>query len=327
MSGVLAELGKKLAEKWLTLLVLPGALYLAVGVTANLLGHTHPFDAVRLSDQVTEWAKAPAAGTFGGQVIVLAAVGAGAAGVGVIVQALGSLIERLCLAADWCGWPAGPRAWADRATRRRRKRWRHKRQLAGSAQARAHIADPESSEVAQTAAFAAWAAVYRVGTEQPVRPTWSGDRVHVAALHLRRDLGLDLGTVWPHLWLTLPDTPRAEVTSARQALTRASTLTAWAVLYLPLALWWWPALIITIALALTGHHRFHAATEAYATLLEAVVRLHAGDLARQLGLDCAGPLTAANGVILADHLTPNQSRPAPPGASPSSRAPHSTPSA
>ncbi|MEY2247462.1 hypothetical protein AB8A21_31735 [Streptomyces sp. BF23-18] len=327
MSGVLVELGKKLAEKWLTLLVLPGALYLAVGVTANLLGHTHPFDVVRLSDQVTEWAKAPAAGTFGGQVVVLAAVGAGAAGVGVIAQALGSLIERLYLAADWRSWPAGPRAWAACATRRRRKRWRHRRQSAGSAQARAHIADPDSVEAAQTAAFAAWAAVYRVGAEEPVRPTWSGDRVHVAALRLRRDFGLDLGTVWPHLWLMLPDTPRAEITSARQALTRASTLTAWAVLYLPLALWWWPALIITTALALTGHHRFRAVTEVYATLLEAVVRLHAGDLARQLGLDCVGPLTEANGAILVDHLTPNQSRPAPPGASSSSGTLNSAPSA
>ncbi|TVZ94918.1 hypothetical protein [Streptomyces sp. BK340] len=322
MSDVLVELGKKLAEKWLTLLVLPGALYLAVGVTANVLGHTHPFDVLRLSDQVTAWAKVPAAGTFGGQVVVLAAIGAGAAGVGLVAQALGSLVEHLSFAANWRGWPPGGRAWADRATRRRRERWRRRRQLAGSAQARAHIADPNSSGAAEAAAFTAWAEVYRVGSEEPARPTWSGDRVHVAALRLQRDVGVDLGTVWPHLWLMLPDTPRSEITTVRQALTRASTLTAWSVLYLPLVLWWWPALFITTALALTGHHRFRAATEAYATLLEAVVRLHAGDLARQLGLDCTGPLTEADGAGLTDHLTPRRVRPALPSPSSSSGSPN-----
>ncbi|WP_406194115.1 hypothetical protein OH807_04490 [Kitasatospora sp. NBC_01560] len=301
---MLAELGKKLAEKWLTLLVLPGALYLAVGVAADLLGHAHPFDAAGLSDRVGAWAKAPALGTFGGQAVLLAAVGVAAAGVGVVVQALGSLVERLHLAADWRGWPAGVRTLADLATRRRHARWQHRRELAGRARAQAHIADPASRPAASEAAAEARAAVHRVGAEEPVRPTWSGDRVHLAALRVRRHYGLDLAALWPYLWLTLPDPPRAEVTAARQALARAATLTAWAVLYLPLALWWWPALIVAAVLALTGHHRFRAAADGYATLLEAVVRLHAVDLARRLGLDCAGPLTAADGARLAELLVP-----------------------
>ncbi|MFF3075324.1 hypothetical protein [Kitasatospora sp. NPDC057936] len=314
---MLAELGKKLAEKWLTILVLPGALYLAVGVAADLLGHTHAFDAARLADRVGAWAKAPALGVFGGQAVLLAAVGVAAAGVGVVAQALGSLVERLHLAADWRGWPAGARAWADLATRRRHARWQHRRELARRARARDHIADPGSRPAALEASVEARAAAHRVSTEEPVRPTWSGDRVHLAALRVRRDFGLDLAVLWPHLWLTLPDLPRAEVTAARQALTRAAMLTAWAVLYLPLALWWWPALIVAAALALTGHLRFRAAADAYATLLEAVVRLHAGDLARRLGLDCSGPLTAADGARLAGLLVP---RPLP-SASPSGTAP------
>ncbi|WP_336114933.1 hypothetical protein [Streptomyces sp. PTD9-10] len=313
---MLAELGKKLAEKWLTLLVLPGALYLAVGVAADRLGHAHPFDAARLADRVGAWAKAPALGTFGGQAVLLAAVGIAAAGVGVVAQALGSLVERLHLAADWPGWPAGARTWAHLATRRRQARLRRRRELAGRARARVHIADPTSRPSALATAAEARAAAHRVGAEEPVRPTWSGDRVHLAALRVRRDYGLDLAVLWPHLWLTLPDPPRAEVTAARQALARAATLTAWAVLYLPLALWWWPALLVAAVLALTGHHRFRAAADAYATLLEAVVRLHAADLARRFGLDCTGPLTATDGARLAELLVPRPLSSAP--ASPSS---------
>ncbi|WP_326770755.1 hypothetical protein OG978_44460 (plasmid) [Streptomyces sp. NBC_01591] len=49
MGGLLSELGKKLAERWFSLLVLPGALYLAVLAVAQTLGHTHPFDALRLA--------------------------------------------------------------------------------------------------------------------------------------------------------------------------------------------------------------------------------------------------------------------------------------
>ncbi|URN10988.1 hypothetical protein LUW77_00475 [Streptomyces radiopugnans] len=58
MGGLLSELGKKLAERWLSLLVLPGALYLAVLGTAALLGHGHPFDLRHLTHQVSATAEA-----------------------------------------------------------------------------------------------------------------------------------------------------------------------------------------------------------------------------------------------------------------------------
>lgn len=123
MGGMLAELGKKLAERWLSLLVLPGALYLAVAATARALGHSHPFDLHRLTDQITEWANAPAAGSAGGQVVLLASVLGGAAAVGLVAQGLGSVAEQLHLAADWRTWPAGARSLARQATARRQTRW------------------------------------------------------------------------------------------------------------------------------------------------------------------------------------------------------------
>jgi hypothetical protein len=99
MNGLLDELGKRLADRWLPLLVLPGALYLAVAIAAHTLGQSRPFDLHHLTTQVIDWAKSPAATTVGGQVVLLAAALAGSAAAGLAAQALGSLAERATLAA------------------------------------------------------------------------------------------------------------------------------------------------------------------------------------------------------------------------------------
>ncbi|MFF2131678.1 hypothetical protein ACFVW1_41235 [Streptomyces olivochromogenes] len=305
MGGVLAELGKKLVERWLSLLVLPGAFYLAVAAAARTLGHTHPFDISRLTVQITAWATAPTARTVGGQVVMLAAVLTGAAAAGLVAQALGSLVERLYLATDWQTWPSWPRQLAGRMTARRQHHWnrvaqewyRHRTEDA-EARAQGTRTDPARLRDARIA-------LLRIASEEPDRPTWSGDRVHAAAVRLERDYHLDLAALWAHLWLILPETTRAEIVSARQALTRTTALTAWALLYFPLTLWWWPASVITAALALTSWRRTRTAADTYATLLEAAARLHARDLASHFGLDPAGPLTRESGDTLALHLSPS----------------------
>jgi hypothetical protein len=307
VGGLLTELGKKLAERWLSLLVLPGALYLAVAATAPILGQTNPFDIFRLTGQITAWAGTPAAHTVGGQVVLLAGVLAASAAVGLVAQALGSLIERLCLAADWIAWPAPlSRLIRSRVTARRdrwdraARTWHQHREAAALALTRGQRADPASRQAAHRA-------MIRIAPERPTRPTWCGDRIHAAAVRLERDHHVDLATVWPHLWLVLPDAPRAEITAARQALTRAITLYAWALLYLPLAALWWPAVLITAALTLTARGRTWTAVDTYSLLLEAATRLHAGDLARHLGIHSSGPLTQAVGDELTRLLSPSPS--------------------
>ncbi|MFB7477087.1 hypothetical protein [Kitasatospora sp. NPDC056184] len=321
MGGLLAELGKKLAERWLSLLVLPGALYLAVAAVARALGQAHALDLQRLTDRITGWAGAPAAGTGGGQAVLLAAVLGGAAGIGLAAQALGSLVERIHLAADWRSWPAPARALAERATDSRRRRWkRHAREWhrlrnadgARAAMARLTGTTPARTEDEATALRTAWTAMTRIAPESPDRPTWSGDRVHAAALRLGRDQHFDLAALWPHLWLVLPDTVRGEITAARQGLTRATALSAWALLYLPLAAWWWPALLAAVVLAATGRQRTRAAADTYATLVEAAVRLHARDLDARLGPDLDDPAVQDTNAALMRHLTPS----APPAPEP-----------
>ncbi|WP_406440597.1 hypothetical protein OHB14_16930 [Streptomyces sp. NBC_01613] len=301
MGGLLSELGKRLAERWLSLLVLPGALYLVVLAAADALGHTHPFDLPRLADQVTAWAGAPAVKNVGGQLVLLAAVLGAAAAVGLAAQALGALVERLWLAADWPTWPTLLRRLTRRQVTRRRDRWEAAarrylplREEAGRARALGRRTDPEERRAAHRD-------MTRIALERPARPTWCGDRIQAVAVRVERQYRLDLAAVWPHLWLTLPDTSRTEITAARETLTRASALAAWALLYLPPAGYWWPAALISGGLALTSATRTRAATETYALLLEAAVRLHTPDLARHLGMDHTGPLTPETGAGL-NHL-------------------------
>ncbi|MFE1989166.1 hypothetical protein [Streptomyces mirabilis] len=314
MGAFLSELGKRLAERWLSLLVLPGALYLAVAAAAYALGQSHPFDLARLTRRITEWAAHPAAGSVGGQVVLLAAALVAASAVGLAAQGLGSLAERACLAADWSAWPVPLRQLAARRTARRRERWtdaarvwHRQRELDAGARARRRPADPAARHAAERA-------MTRIAPEEPARPSWSGDRLNAVAVRLERDHQLELATLWPHLWLALPEETRTQITAARQGLTRATTLSAWALLYLPLAAWWWPAALVATVLALTARARTRAATDTYALLLEAATRLHTRDLAARLGLDATGPLGPEVGDTLTRHLTPTP--PPPPPAAP-----------
>jgi hypothetical protein len=285
LGGFLGELSQKLADRWLTLLVLPGAFYLAVIATAHALGQGHALDVPYLVSRITGWAKAPVSTSAAGQVVLLTGVLAAAAGAGLAAQAAGSVIERLTLAAGWRGWPWPLRPLAGTLTDRRSERWNAAHRSYHELREQAETAQHERGQRPDPAArYAAYRARMRVGLEEPDRPTWCGDRINAASIRVARDLNINLPDLWPVLWLHLPDGDRAEITTARADLTRATTLAGWAVLYAPLVGWWWPAGIITITLAFTAWHRSRDATDTYAHLLEAATRLRLTTLATQLGI-------------------------------------------
>ena len=296
MGGFLDELGKKLADRWFQLLVLPGAFYLAAVVAAHTLGQSRPFDLHRLTTQVIAWAKTPAATTVGGQVVLLAAALAGATAAGLIAQALGSLIERLTLAADWRTWKPPLQQLAGKRVDDRQRRW--DTQHATYSRLYWLALDDDRDPVKREERYTAYRARTRIAPECPERPTWSGDRINALDVRLKRDLHLNLPAIWAGLWLTFPGPARTEITTARQALASATTVAAWAVLYALLAGLWWPAALIAVILAVTGWHRTRAGADAYATLLEASARLYARDLARHLGVDHAGSLDQQTGDSL-----------------------------
>lgn len=305
MDGFLAELGKKLAERWLSLLVLPGALHLAVGAAAHALGHRHAFEPGRLGDRIGAWADSVAALGTGGRVVLLAAVLCGAAVVGLAAQGLGSLVERGALAVGWRSWPRPLRDVADRLTDRRAARW-NTADAAFRREAERHRAAARSRNGGARPDPAARDRAYRtrnaVAAERPDRPTWSGDRLNATAVRMNTHFRIDMAAVWPPLWLQLPEAVRAEITSARQDLTRATVLGAWAVLYAPVGVLWWPAVVVAAILALAARHRIRGSATTLAVLHEAALRTYAVGLARHLGIDHEGPLSPELGDLLTARL-------------------------
>ena len=199
--------------------------------------------------------------------VLLAGALASSAAVGLAAQGLGSVFERLALAAGWRAWPASLRRLADWQATSRRRRWDIAHADYHQYYELAHQARIAGDRIDPTERRKAYRARTRIAAERPDRPTWSGDRIRAASVRLDRDHHLDLATVWPYLWLTVPETIRAEITTARQALTRATTLGGWALLYAPLTALWWPAVVITAVLAVTAWQRIRTATDTYALLL------------------------------------------------------------
>ncbi|MFE5941671.1 hypothetical protein [Streptomyces sp. NPDC056480] len=285
LTAFASELGKKLAERWFSLLVLPGALYLAVAAAARELGHGHALDLHRLVSWLDSLAKSKAADGVGGATVLVLGLLAGAAVAGMAAQGLGTVLERLALAAEWRRLPAWPRRWVTGRVDGRREEWKtaarewHRlRQAAAAAAVAGQPHDPEPR-------LKALRSMRGVAEEYPDRPTWSGDRLNASAVRLERDLGLDIAVCWPYLWLLVPDGERAQLTTVRSDLARATTLGGWALLYLPLLVWWWPALPLAAGLAITARRRTRAASDAWARALEATCRLHLREVADCLGID------------------------------------------
>jgi hypothetical protein len=301
MSSLWSELGRKIADRWLTLLVLPGLLYLAVAAAARTLRQEDALSVSLLARQVTAHAREPAVTSVGGQVVILGAVLIAAAAIGVVAQAIGAFFEQAVLAAGWTTWPPPLPNLISRWVRRRQCQW--------DAANRAHFfqyqlaRSPNPADHPDPAIRHASAGKRsRIAVERPERPTWSGDRIQAAALRLDRDHQLDLAVVWPYLESVLPGSLRDQITEARAALSRAATLAGWAVLYLLLIWEWWPAALLAVLLTVAARHRLRAGADAYARLLETAARLYAPALAGQLGIEHAGPLTADLGARLTREL-------------------------
>jgi hypothetical protein len=86
---------------------------------------------------------------------------------------------------------------------------------------------------------------------------------------------------------------RTELGAARDAFSAATRLTAWAVFYLILAAWWWPALPIALITGTTAIIKGRLAAGNLADLIESAVDLHGSELGPQMGLP--RPLTPTMG--------------------------------
>ncbi|GAA0427108.1 hypothetical protein Acor_84110 [Acrocarpospora corrugata] len=258
MTGFLGEVGKKIAERWVGLLALPGLLFLAAVITAWQLGYAHALDPAPLGRQITAWSTDPGIRTVGGLVLIMVVCALSAVGVGLVASALGRAVEWLWTIQGACA----PARWL---VTLRRRRWERA------------VSRAESATTAGAAARAI-AQADRICLREPDRPCWIGDRLRVPRVRVEEAYGLDLDACWPRLWLIVPEEPRLAVGAARESLATAARLVGWSSLYLLLALWWWPGAVIGAVLFGTGWSQARAAATALAELVEATVDLHVGDL-------------------------------------------------
>ena len=186
--------------------------------------------------------------------LIIAAVLAGSVIAGLAAAAGGRFIEMLWTLPGKPCLPGGLPSW-----RRGRSR-----------KAKAIADDPDSTPAQVRKAIAR---ADRICLIEADRPTWIGDRLRACHVRIERAYGLDLNAAWPRLWLIVPDTFRTELGAARDAFSGAARLTAWAILYLALGIWWWPAIPIALITGATAIVRAHLATGNLADLIESAVDL------------------------------------------------------
>lgn len=316
MSALVTELGTKIADRWLKSLLAPGVLWVAVLTLALFEGQTDPFAVNRLDAWLNNLADQPSAHAPGSIIIVVAGVAAASSSVGLLAGLFGTLIEQL--------WESqgrrSPSSWLLQA---RRRLWDTMRrpllQLLDQAEAARDViteaakrgqSTPElnaklqdlDEEIDKRKRRLAW-----VSEESPRHPTWIGYRYERAADRFRIVNGLDdIALVWPRLWTVLPDTLRTEITSARDSYGGTSRLCAWGILYLPLAVVWWPAAFLGAGIIVTAALRARPAADNLASMVETAADLYLAELARQLGITQTS--RTALGQAITDQLAGRESR-------------------
>ncbi|WP_197319935.1 hypothetical protein [Saccharomonospora sp. NB11] len=287
MNSFLETLAGKLAERWLTLLVLPGALYLVIATVAVRLGHAHWYRLDLVRDDLVRIADDPAARSAVTLALAVAALLAATAVLGILAQAFGTMFGR--------AWFASARNPLTRAlTRRRARRWdkadrRFREAVVAAGKAQLSGDSTATTELVRQAEERA-AVRKAVGLVRPTRPFAAGDRMAAADRRVLDRYGLDLSSTWPRLWLVVPDHTRSALRAAHDAVSSAQRLAGWASAYLLLAVLWWPAAVFGGGALVVAWRRAISGTNTLADLVEAAVDVHGRTLARTLGLRAVGPL-------------------------------------
>ncbi|MFD3484483.1 hypothetical protein [Streptomyces sp. NPDC058665] len=289
MNPLLVTLGTKLTERWLNLLVLPGALFLGVVAAGTTLGHTHWHDIDRLREALDDLTARPVLDRTGTAAIAVAVILLLSSALSLAAQSVGTAVESFWLRES--RFPLGRRLQS-----RRHAAWQrldHERTEA--------IRDP-ATPAADIERLTR--ARDRIALVPPSRPTWYGDRLAAAAARVHAAYGIDLAAVWPRLWLILAEPAQRQIESARLALATAARLGAWSLGYLAVAAWWWPAALIALGCTLMARSRAREAVESLASLVEAAVDVHARDLAVLVGLEppeaTGGPLSPDTGDSMSE---------------------------
>lgn len=291
------ELAGQLGARWLSLLALPGALYMALCFAAVELGQAHALSVHRLVQSVSALGRQASRWPSAAQAVALVAILLGAAAVGLLVQALAGPVRALCLGQ----WPRVADIPARFLTRRRRDRWREL--LRQRYELEERFPKPTRADEQQRRVNRIASRVNAIALAEPARPTWMGDRLHALGEVAVNRYGLDLTFGWSRLWLVLPDSTRSEMNDAQSAFASSVFVATWSLPYIGLAVLWWPAAVIAVVVAVTGWLRARTGIGSLSDLAEAALDIHGRDLAIALGVasqDSTGPLSPDEGQIITD---------------------------
>ncbi|MEH6376229.1 hypothetical protein V7793_18155 [Streptomyces sp. KLMMK] len=114
-------------------------------------------------------------------------------------------------------------------------------------------------------------------------PTRLGNTLRAAESQPVDRYGLDVVTIWPHLWLLLPDFARTELSTARAKLHSGVAACLWGVLFIGFAPWTCWAVPVGLDTAAGSWWLWlPGRAEAYADLVQATVDVHRRTLYDQL---------------------------------------------
>ncbi len=294
MNTFLQELSKKAAERWATVLLGPGLLFVACVLVGRQQGFTHALDLDRLRAYVRSVSTDKAYQEPAGLITAASVVLLGAAVAGLAASSAGNLVERLWL-------PAGTGRWARPLVRWRLWRW-NRRALAYSR------AEAEAGQEAARSRRRGVEAPDRAGElrrlmsrrdayseREPDQPTWMAQRMAGAADRVARRYRMDLAEIWPHIWSVADGQVRDDIQGVRDTLAGACRTAAWGAGLLAVAALthWWPAAVLGLLLLLTGHRRGRAAVDTLVPLVESTVDLFLRETATRLGVACPHTFSAA----------------------------------
>ncbi|MGH3796256.1 MAG: hypothetical protein ACRDSP_15340 [Pseudonocardiaceae bacterium] len=292
MNDFFGELAKQLAGRWLSLLAIPGVLFLAAGWAGLQLGQHNALDPHQLAGAVRTGAAEIASRPAGTQILAAVGVLLAAVIVGLIVQALVGPVRTFCLGV----WPGPLRRLGRLLTSRRRHHWKDLHSERAALE-KVHP-QPDRTTEQQRRIDDLTGRTNKIAMAEPARPTWMGDRIHAlsdVAIHRH---GLDMAFGWPRLWLVLPDSARAEINSTQGGLATDLFTVAWALPYLALGALWWPAAAIGVVIGLVGWSRARSRITVLTELAESALDVHGRDLAIIFGVadpTSTGPLTPDEG--------------------------------
>ncbi|MET9586881.1 hypothetical protein ABZY10_28035 [Streptomyces sp. NPDC006539] len=252
MDGILSDLGKRIADRWFAFLILPGVPFAATVIVAWAMtpsGAAHALDLdilVRRLDTLGATAQT-IKGIVSGCLLI-----AGVAVVAVLVRELSLIVNRL---------------WLGRAAilcRLMRPGIRRRRRLALDTARRGGYALPERY--------------------LPHRATWIGDRFALVDERVAAQYGVSLARVWPRLWQLRDDRTPKVVSAAWDEYAAATVRVAWALPYLVISLFWWPAAPLGLALVLLGWSQGRRGADDFCVSCEAAIDVQLRRLAHIVGV-------------------------------------------